>query len=181
MIDAAYDLVFDTYSRELERYQFDGSMELVERQFCFDSEVVLNWVTRNPAVGAFNRIAEVVIQLQDACESLTGQTARIQRTLVSQFGDKEKAREYEKDYRNIRPIAVALRKSFPAGTSNFMSKEIISAFQASNQRYPTDLVFSLMHMHCNRMSLNTNEEQTALYSLMRIVKEETYEKNSTNY
>jgi thiopeptide-type bacteriocin biosynthesis protein len=148
-----------TYERELERYGGEAVMGLIERLFTIDSEVVIGSL----------RIRPFGIQRIEACVATFG-------WLMGSL-DRETQTRWIDHHRPIRHVKLAgdhwdairrLKQQERADNHDTFGevKAILYELERRDRRGElaaslVDILRSLMHMHCNRFGLSSEQEQLA--------------------
>lgn len=154
------NIQINTYKREIERYGGKENIDKYERYFYTDSLwciKTLCLINQNKCLKDFINVLSTTFYVINLCGSIN--QAKKSLKLFKNHSDKEYQHKYRKEI-------------YPYFTEHIdLVKKIYNSFSSLNEKKVEDsnILDSLIHMHCNRLFISHFDEGKFLYLVSRMV------------
>lgn len=176
-----HDITISTYEREIFRYGGIENMEYIENIFCADSKFIINTIAVYHSLGKNQRM---MLFTASAYFFLSKIILNKEDLLVFAKGIKATKINHASHDDNIKKITEMIGKANDVKTDNgiydifvknaenyynSLREDIIYISKNLDKKNFLDIMYSLLHMHCNRLGCNLYEEKIVTSQLRQII------------
>lgn len=151
------------YIREIERYGGIDKIPLFENYFCANSKLALKILKENKKESDIDSI--MVLLIANNLDSSPISNEKIQKNL-------KRYTLYSKEYRELRPKLIHLSKEKDLVKDYILVeanevKQYFNSLKEYSEDYIERIVYSCIHMFCNRVYGTDREKENQIYSFVK--------------